>query len=278
MTGAPTIPPPLVSIVLTTYNGERFVRETLKSLVSQTYPNLEIVVSDDGSTDGTITILKEFAARYPAVRLNLNEKNIGIARNYNLAVRMARGEFVIGISHDDLLPPTHVEKMVPLFSTPKIGLVHCNAVRIDENGRPGRRVASDREKIEKSRDPMRSLCFNNFVQSCGMMFRRQAFLDIGGWDEAFSYDSEWYTYVRYAENYDFLYTTQTHAFYRVHDANISGFLKKKRRTEFEAYRQRCREMAMARARLTRLDRFLISFKVWRKELRGRIRNLLAAHV
>lgn len=262
---------PRVTIVVTAYNSERYLRDTLQSLVNQSYPNLEILVSDDGSSDSTLEIVNDFVARYMNVKLNANKKNLGIAKNYNLAVTMATGEFVIGISHDDLLPPTHVEKMIACFDNPRIGLVHCNAVQIDAYGVEKGFVAKDSEKIKKTKNPMKWLCFNNFIQSCGLMFRKEAFLKFGGWDESFSYDSEWYTYIRYAENYDFRYTVDTFSYYRVHDHNISLFLKSEKRDDFEAYRQRCRELAMSKANLGLIDRIRVKTKVWRKRFKRKLK-------
>jgi len=262
---------PKVSIVVTSYNSEKYLAQTLQSLVEQTYPNLEILVSDDGSQDSTKDILRAFADRHQMIRLNFNTKNLGISRNYNLAVGMATGEFVIGISHDDLLPPEHVTKMIAHFDSPRVGLVHCNAMRIDSEGNQIKFVANDSEKIKKTKNPMKWLCFNNFIQSCGMMFRRQAFLDFGGWDEAFSYDSEWYTYIRYAENYSFVYTTDTFAYYRVHESNISKFLKGAKSPEFEAYRQRCRELALSKANLGFFDRMRVQLKALRKKIKRKLR-------
>lgn len=263
---------PLVSIVLPTYNGEKYVRQTIQSLVSQTYKNIEIIISDDGSTDGTADIIREFADKYSFIKVNISPKNLGIADNYNLAVRMSSGEIAIGIGHDDLLSPGHTAAIVPYFKDPSVGLVHCNAMKIDSTGRDIKFVAKDSEKIKKTKNPMKWLCFNNFIQSCGMAYRRKAFIDIGGWNDSFPYDSEWYTYIRYAENYKFVYTTDTFSYYRVHDSNISKFLKGAKSHEFEAYRQRCRELAMSKAQLGPIDKARVHFKVWRKRLKRKMKS------
>lgn len=259
---------PLVSIILPTYNGEKYVRDTIQSLVSQTYKNIELVISDDGSTDSTADIIQEYAEKYPFIKVNISPKNLGIAANYNLAVRMASGEIAIGIGHDDLLPPEHTSTIVPFFKDPSVGLVHCNAMKIDSMGREIKFVAKDSEKIKKTKNPMKWLCFNNFIQSCGMAYRRKAFIDIGGWNDAFS---EWYTYIRYAENYKFVYTVDTFSYYRVHDSNISKFLKDAKSHEYEAYRQRCRELAMSKAHLGLIDRARVQFKIWRKRLKRKMK-------
>lgn len=261
---------PLVTIVLTTYNSEKYVAQTIESLIAQTYENLEILISDDESKDGTKAILMDFANRSPRIRLHFNEKNLGISRNYDQAVRMAKGDFVIGISHDDILPPHHVERMVAHFDAPDVGLVHCNAIQIDSQGKEQGFVASDEEKIKKTKNPMKWLCFNNFLQGCGLMFRRQAYLEIKDWGEEFFFNSEWLCYIGIAERYTFRYATDTHGYYRVHGTNITKFIKKERRQEFERYQQDCRRRAMALAELSPWDRLRVKFKVARRKLRLRL--------
>ena len=78
MTASPTSPSfSLVSVVMCTYNGEKFLREQLDSIVQQSYPIHELLIQDDQSTDRTTEIIKEYQARYPFIRLHINEKNLG---------------------------------------------------------------------------------------------------------------------------------------------------------------------------------------------------------
>ncbi len=261
----------LVSILIPTYNSHRFIAQTLDSCLTQKYQNIEIIVGDDCSKDATLDIIKSYQLHN--LKIIASPQNQGLTKNVNNLVRSCLGKYVIILGHDDVLPPHHVSTMVEYFNDPNVGLVHCNAMQIDAEGKKIGFVAKDSEKIRKTKNPMKWLCFNNFIQSCGLMFRKQAFLDFGGWDESFSYDSEWYTYIRYAEKYRFVYTTKTYSYYRVHNTNISKYLHTAKRAEFEAYRERCRALAMSKADLNGLDRVMIRFKVWRKTLRPAIRRL-----
>ncbi len=101
---------PLISIAVVTYNGERYLREQLASLVGQTYVNFEIVVADDGSSDGTVEIVREFLSDN---RLQLVEcaSNVGLRENLNRVLPMLRGDFVAICDQDDIW---HNEKLARL--------------------------------------------------------------------------------------------------------------------------------------------------------------------
>ena len=73
---------PLVSVVLGTYNGETFLKEQLDSVLAQTYPNIEIIAVDDGSKDATVSILNDYAARDPRIKVYVNEQNLGFIKNF----------------------------------------------------------------------------------------------------------------------------------------------------------------------------------------------------
>jgi glycosyltransferase involved in cell wall biosynthesis len=126
--------PPLVSIALATFNGERFLREQLDSLVAQTYRPIEIVACDDASEDSTLSILGDYAARYFDVfRVYENQVRLGVVKNFEKAARLCRGAYVAFCDQDDCW---HPEKLSIL--TRKIGrhsLVHSDAVIVDETGR-----------------------------------------------------------------------------------------------------------------------------------------------
>lgn len=107
---------PKVSVMIITYNQAHFIRETLDSVLSQDYDNLEIVVADDASTDGTQNILKEYAAKYPdKFVLVLNERNLGITGNSNAAFFACKGELIAILGGDDLFLPGKITAQVKEF-------------------------------------------------------------------------------------------------------------------------------------------------------------------
>jgi glycosyltransferase involved in cell wall biosynthesis len=113
---------PLVSVLVITYNQEDLVRETVESCLAQTFTDYEVVVSDDGSTDGTPRILRELQAQHPErLRLVLNEVNQGITANCNAGLKACRGDFVALMGGDDLLLPGKLAAQAAAFAAnPKL--------------------------------------------------------------------------------------------------------------------------------------------------------------
>jgi len=114
---------PLVSICIPTYNSERYLRESLESIVAQTYKNYEVIVSDNASTDGTLAILDEYVQKY-GFQLHRNRENIGAHANFNKLISLAKGEYVAIYHSDDVYDKTIVEELVKVLNgDDSIGIV-----------------------------------------------------------------------------------------------------------------------------------------------------------
>jgi glycosyltransferase involved in cell wall biosynthesis len=103
---------PMLSIGLPVFNGEMFLEETLHSLLTQTFDDFELIISDNASTDGTWPLCEACAARDPRIRIVRNASNLGAAANYNQTFRLARGKFFKWAAHDDLCAPTFFEACI----------------------------------------------------------------------------------------------------------------------------------------------------------------------
>jgi glycosyltransferase involved in cell wall biosynthesis len=123
-----------VSVALATYNGERFLAEQLRSLERQTLPPAELVVRDDGSTDGTIEVLAEFARTSPfPVRVEVNDGRLGVAENFVRAARACSGELVAFCDQDDVWLEGKLERCAACFDEPGVRLaIHAWEVVDDE--------------------------------------------------------------------------------------------------------------------------------------------------
>lgn len=110
---------PLVSVCIPTYNGVKYVLETLTSVLNQTYDNLEIIVSDDNSTDGTLEIVKKIKEKTKIPIYILDHKPNGIGANWNNTLRHANGEYIKFVFQDDVLEPSCIAEMVDAFKYDK---------------------------------------------------------------------------------------------------------------------------------------------------------------
>lgn len=124
---------PLVSICIPTYNVEKTIAETLTSIINQTYKNLEIIISENASTDNTLTILNEF--NDPRIKIHITSKTILAEKNFGRCIELANGDYIAIFHADDLYNPYMVEKQVQAFhDDPSIGAVFTMADYIDIHG------------------------------------------------------------------------------------------------------------------------------------------------
>lgn len=117
---------PRVSIGLPVYNGENYLREAIESVLAQTFKDFELIISDNASTDRTENICREYAAKDPRVRYYRNEKNLGSAKNFNLAFKLSSGEYFKWLAHDDTLEPQFLERCVELLDRDQSILLACS--------------------------------------------------------------------------------------------------------------------------------------------------------
>jgi glycosyltransferase involved in cell wall biosynthesis len=197
---------PLVSVVIPAYNAEQFITQTLKSVLAQSYKNLEILVVNDGSTDRTAALVKRLARQDSRIQL-LNQVNAGVAAARNLAIQQANGTFVALIDADDLWHADQIAKQVNCFldSPNTVGLIYSWSVDIDEQGRrlPGIHAAKITGNVYAT-----LLCHNFLGNASCTMMRRSSLVQVGGYDESFqarnAYGCEdWDLYLRIAEKYEF---------------------------------------------------------------------------
>lgn len=127
---------PIVSICIPTYNGEKYISECLHSVLSQSFTDYEIVVSDDHSTDGTIDIVESILEQSNAnYKIIFNENGKGLASNWNNAIINASGKYIKFVFQDDVIFESCLEDMIKVAeSNPKVGLVYCKRNFLIEEG------------------------------------------------------------------------------------------------------------------------------------------------
>ena len=174
-------PGPLVSVVVPAFNAERTLGETLGSIAAQDYPDLEILIVDDGSTDSTAEIASRFCADEPRARL-LRKANGGVASARNLGITEARGAYVAPVDADDLWHPAKISRQVAaaLAAPEPPGFVYCWFRDIDEAGA----VWRDGPPLAVEGPALQRLAYWNFVgNGSAPLIARDALLAVGGYDE-----------------------------------------------------------------------------------------------
>lgn len=182
---------PVISIALCTYNGERFLKPLLDSLVAQSYRHLEIVVVDDGSSDHTWGILTQYAEVDHRFRLYRNEENLGYNRNFERALGLCSGEMIAICDQDDIWHPEKISLMQQRIGNHAV-LYHDSEL-MDENGVSMNFRISDKFNFYRGTDPTVFLMMN-CVSGHSILMKRQLLNCIFPIPEQSPYD-QWIAYV-----------------------------------------------------------------------------------
>lgn len=220
---------PLISVLIPSYNHARYIRETIESVWAQTYPNIEVVVVDDMSTDGSRELLEELRAASPIpMFVHMNVRNEGAVATVNKALSLAKGEFVSFFASDDVYAPTALEHLAAVFlREPGLEAVFADGVVINERGEFGRHVhdeATKRLLARPASEVLRYLYTHSspfFLQAA--LIRRSLLLDRDPGDRE-SLADDWLTNIRVFQkigaNSTVGFVDKVVFYYRVHGANL----------------------------------------------------------
>ena len=161
----------LVSIILPAYNCEKTVRDTIVSVLDQTYSDFEIVLINDASTDGTSAICDLFAKNDARIRYFVNSKNIGVLETRVRAINLAKGEWIAFIDSDDLWSPDKLEKQFALQKSTGCDLIYTASSFINENGQPYKWVMHVPEEVTYKR-----LLKQNVISNSSVLMRKRDYL------------------------------------------------------------------------------------------------------
>jgi glycosyltransferase involved in cell wall biosynthesis len=186
---------PLVTIILTTFNQESCINETLTSVMEQSYPFIQLIVIDNASTDGTYGKLEIFQEKFSNFRLIRNSFNKGLCKAFNQGLTLAGGKYIIDLSGDDILLPERLEKQVATFEllSEDYAVVFTNARYIDENGKqlnfhfPVNQNGSAIGKVPAG-DVYKQVLEKYFICTPTMMMRTDIVRQMGGYDESLVFE------------------------------------------------------------------------------------------
>ena len=175
----------LVSVLIPVFNRRQFIEATLKSVFEQDYPSVEIIVVDDGSTDGSYEVLESYRARGAIQLLSHPErKNRGQSASINLALKRANGEFIAILDSDDLFERGKLTKQVQYFKHhPECGLVYGMGKAIDADGNPLYDILSSAHRERNQPGDLLVDCY--FHLPVNSLVRRSVYDQVGDFEESF---------------------------------------------------------------------------------------------
>jgi len=208
---------PKVSVIMNCYNGERYLKEALDSIYTQTYQNWEIIFWDNASTDSSAEIARSYDNK---LRYFRGEKTVPLFAARNYALKETRGEYVAILDCDDLWLPTKLEEQLPLLEKDeKVGLVYSDAFLFNQKGEKRRQF-----EITKpySGNVFPELLFCNFINTQTVVIRKKAFVNLEYWfDSRLTYVGDLDSNLRISYKWKVNYVDRPLARYRVHHDSAS---------------------------------------------------------
>ncbi|WP_197043868.1 glycosyltransferase [Aureispira sp. CCB-QB1] len=198
---------PLVSIVAACFNHEKFLEETLDSIAKQSYSNIELIITDDGSRDNSVVLIKEWMARNTIpCTLIANEKNEGICKTFNKGLAKCTGKYFQVIACDDVMLEDKIKSQVAILekSSEQVAVIYTDAQVIDENSILIHDSFSKYWNFPADAETtLKGLIKQNTIIAPSVLIRRSALVELGGYDEKLSYE-DWDIWLRLARKYDFI--------------------------------------------------------------------------
>ena len=210
---------PTVSVVIPTYNRERLIGRSIKSVLNQTYQNFEIVIVDDSSTDNTKEVVKSFNDE--RIRYVRHEENKGEAAARNTGIKIAKGQYIASQDSDDEWLPEKLAWQVELLKNapPEVGVVYTGFWKIKNNEKT---YIPFSWVNQKDGDIHKELLKGNFIGSPVVLIRKDCFEKVGMFDEKLFHLVDWEMWLRISKYYHFKYIDEPLVLAHYHSANVSA--------------------------------------------------------
>lgn len=209
----------MVSFIIATYNGEKYLQETVLSALNQINCEVEVIIIDDGSTDNSVKVARELEQSDSRVRSLKNQTNIGFCKTVNRGLSVAAGDYVVILDQDDILDINHCENALRLFDVNTV-MVFNDYYLIDGEGK-----VFDKEPHCLHRDVnLTDLISSNKIPVPGLIIKKAALIEVSGYPELSDYPNygEYHTWIRMANIGKIRFCKDNIAYYRRHESNMTN--------------------------------------------------------
>ncbi len=207
-----------VSVALTTYNGEKYIAEQLESIIKQSYPAYEIIISDDASKDDTIKIVNQYQKNHPNIKLLENKNNVGMNQNFEQVIRKCSGQLVAICDHDNIWKEDRLEKIIKKFNNEI--LIYSDSQVIFRNGEPYKKLSEIKKYKFTSGESPKELYYYNAIFGHNMVFRCELLNEIFPFPKkGINYDG-WIAFVTSCVG-KIGYIDEPLVYFRWHDRNMT---------------------------------------------------------
>lgn len=218
---------PLISVCMPSYNHRNFIGEAIESVLSQTYTNFELIISDNASTDDSVEVIKSY--NDSRIRLNHNDSNIMVYQNVNRCMMRSNGELIAVLHSDDKYEPDFFQEIVNAYEKypdKSVFITGVNFWHSEENRTIPWQCYKTGGIKPKAEVMLRLAHINNIGNGVNVVFHKNCLATVGMFSNKYSYSADYDLWLRLAEKYDFVYIPKILAHYRIHNYNLSHLVNK----------------------------------------------------
>ena len=218
------MPSPLVTVVCLCYNHSRYVQEAVESVLNQTYKNVQIIIVDDASTDGSQVVIQKMVESYPTITFLSLKTNQGNCGAFNRGFELAKGDYVIDLAADDVLLPDRIEAGVAEFThyDSSYAVNFADGELIDEQGN---HLSFHSDRFSSPSIPQgdiyKDIISRYFVNSPSLMVRKSVLEELHGYDESLAYE-DFDFLIRASREFKFCYTPKVLVKKRILSSSMSA--------------------------------------------------------
>jgi glycosyltransferase involved in cell wall biosynthesis len=210
-----------ISVIIPVYNRELLLSEAIESALSQTYKNFEIIIIDDGSTDGSRDIIQSYHQRYPAIIKTARISNSGPAAARNYGASLAAGDLLSFLDSDDIWSPNKLELQAKTMErSPQFVLIYAFYKHFFENGQRENNNELVRTKEAPQGNILSKLLMSCFISTITVLLKKNIFLEMGGFNELIHIGEDYDLWLRIANKHQIGCVPEVLAWYRQHADNI----------------------------------------------------------
>jgi glycosyltransferase involved in cell wall biosynthesis len=211
---------PVVSVIMPSYNHEKFIPEAIESVLGQTFRDLELIIIDDRSRDNSQQIIDEFAQKDNRIKKIFHRENLGIAKTINEGIKNSTGKYIALIASDDMWIYEKLEKQLKIIEADENLVVWCNSAIIDSNSNLTGEITSEKYKNATPHGYVFEEIVNSWISGSGIIIKRENIQDMR-YSENLKYLNDTQFYADLAYRYQFYYMMEALSKYRLHGDNAS---------------------------------------------------------
>lgn len=221
----------MISVIMSVYNAEKYLAESIESILNQTYLNFEFIIINDKSSDKSLDIIKKYQSIDDRLVLINNDENLGLTKNLNKAIKVSKGDFIARMDADDISESNRFEKQIIFLNkNPEIGVLGTCAIDIDETGN----LLGERDVPLSHKEILNKIHKVNPICHPSVMFRKELVQDINWYNENYKVVQDYDLWFRCAANNITLQNLKERLLrYRVNDNYHSRKSLKYRITDFK---------------------------------------------